>query len=153
MTTVTFDEIAESRSALADYPEALIALDIIEECDGNLEEAASEILIEAGGEGADRGPEFLEQLARKLRRVICQEEFQAAFVDGFSADLLGRLVPAVMAELALAMSGTWPVALAVAVVMYLLKREIKGFCEGDGQKESEPDDNSDGSNGGDSGVT
>ncbi len=151
MTTVTFEEIAQSRSALADYPEALDALQILEDVDGNLEDAVDVTLTEAGVSITIRGrgsEEFIEQLAQKLRPVICQEEFLAVFVDGLSADLLGMLVPALMTELA--MSGTLPAALGLYIVMYLLKRNIKRFCEGnddaDDKKESEPDGDADGSN-------
>ena len=165
MTTITPEEIAQSRSALADYPEALDALQIIEDVDGNLEDAVDVILIEAAVSRTREPAEFIEQQARNLRRVICQEEFQDAFVDGFSADLLGMLVPLLMAELAI--SGALPAALAVAIVMYLLKGNIKRFCEGDSdaddkkesepesdgdvddKNESKPDDDGDGTNGGD----
>lgn len=129
MITITPEEIAQSRSALADYPDALDALQIIEDVDGNLEDAVDVILVEAAVSRTREPAEFIEQQARNLRRVICQEEFQDTFVDGFSADLLGMLVPVLMAELAI--SGALPAALAVAIVMYLLKGNIKRFCEGD----------------------
>jgi hypothetical protein len=133
MTIVTSDEIAQSVCALADYPEALAALQIIKECGGNLEDAAEAIVIEAGAEGTARGDgfgkgaEFIERLAQKCHRIICQDDFRSAFVDGFSANVLKLLVPVVMT--ALAASSPLPVALAVAVVMYLLKRGIKRFCQ------------------------
>jgi hypothetical protein len=104
MTTVTSNEIALSRSALADYPEASDTLKIIEECGGNLEDAFEVLMVESESEGEGTRLGFgtsLEQLAQKCRDVICQEEFQEEIVDGFSRELLNGLVPIVAAQLTL----------------------------------------------------
>ena len=48
MTTLTFAEIAQLRQQLADYPEALDALQSIEDCDGDLADAALSLALKAG---------------------------------------------------------------------------------------------------------
>ncbi len=40
MTIVTESEIERYRLQLAEYPDALKALDLLEDCEGNLEDAA-----------------------------------------------------------------------------------------------------------------
>jgi hypothetical protein len=47
MTTLTPEEISFFRSALANFPEASATFQIIEECDGNLEDATEVLVIEA----------------------------------------------------------------------------------------------------------
>jgi hypothetical protein len=128
MTIVTFEEIAQFRSDLSDYPEANYALQIIEECKGDLEEAFEVIIIEDGEE--IKGLEFkvsLEKLAQKCRNVICKEEFKEEIVDGFCRELLTGLVPVVTAQLTL--MGNFPVALSIPIVIFVIKIGIKNFCK------------------------
>lgn len=132
MTTVTPAEISHARSILGDDPSAISALQVIEECEGILEDAFDVLIVESGAaREADRQGigTSLEQFAQKCRNVICQEEFQEEIVDGFSRDLLNTLIPIVTAQLAL--MGNLPVALAIPVVMYILKLGIKRYCKSD----------------------
>ncbi|NES76673.1 MULTISPECIES: hypothetical protein [unclassified Okeania] len=129
MTTVTSEEITQSRSALSD-DQASHALKVIEECEGNLEDAFEVLMIESESEEGVKGLEFslsLEQLALKCRDVICEQEFREEILDGFSRELLNGLVPVVSAELTL--MGNLPAALAIPVVMFVIKRGIKSFCK------------------------
>lgn len=121
MTTVTPEEIAQYRSELADYPEALTALNAIERCKGNLEAAAKLIAIEETDEEVDTraDSDYLDKLAQKCRRVICQKEF----ID----DLMTGLLTAAITSLAT--SGNIPAALATPVVIYLAKVGVKKFCQ------------------------
>ena len=128
MTTVTSEEIAQSRSALSDCPEASDALKVIEECEGDLEAAFKVLMIESKED--TRKLDFkpsLVKLALKCRDVICKEDFQEEIVDGFSRELLNTLVPIVTAQLTL--MGNLPAALAIPIVMFVIKRNIKTFCE------------------------
>jgi putative aminopeptidase FrvX len=77
MITVTPEEITEFRSQFADNPEALAALDAIEECKGNLEAAAQLIAVKTTDEEVSlRGDsDYLEKLAQKLSKIICEENF------------------------------------------------------------------------------
>ncbi|NJM74359.1 MAG: hypothetical protein HC862_32325 [Scytonema sp. RU_4_4] len=120
MLTVTPEEITQFRSQLADSPEALAALDAIEECKGNLEAAAQLIAVETTDQEVSlRGDsDYLEKLAQKLSKIICQEEFD---------ELMTGVLTAAIATLAA--SGNIPVALATPVVIYVAKIGVKKFCE------------------------
>jgi hypothetical protein len=120
MITVTPEEISQFRSQLADSPEALAALDAIEECKGNLEVAAQLIAVETTDEEVSlrANSNYLEKLAQKLSKIICQEEFKEM--------MTGVLT---MAIATLAASGNIPVALATPVVIYVAKIKVKDFCE------------------------
>jgi len=120
MITVTPEEITQFRSQLADSPEALAALDAIEECKGNLEEAAKLIVVETTDtEVSLRGDSnYLEKLVQKLSNIICQEEFD---------DLMTGVLTAAIATLAA--SGNIPIALATPVIIYVAKIGTKKFCE------------------------
>ncbi|BAZ69354.1 hypothetical protein NIES4106_41260 [Fischerella sp. NIES-4106] len=120
MITVTPEEITEFRSQLADNPEALAALDAIEECKGNLEAAAQLIAVETTDEEVSlRGDsDYLEKLAQKLSKIICEENFN---------ELMTGVLTAAIATLAA--SGNIPVALATPVVIYVAKIGTKKFCE------------------------
>ena len=103
-------------------------LDIIEECKGNLETAVEVLLIKYGEE-VKRSDfrDSLEDLAEKCRDVICQEEFQEEMVDGFSRELLTALMFVVIQKLGT--MGDLSTALAIAIVMFVIKRKIKIFCQ------------------------
>jgi len=120
MITVTPEEISQFRSQLADSPEALEALDAIEKCQGNLEAAAQLIAVETTDtEVSLRGDSnYLDHLAQKLSKIICQEEFD---------DLMTGVLTAAIATLAA--SGNIPVALATPVLIYVAKIGKKQFCE------------------------
>lgn len=120
MITVTPEEITQFRSQLADSPEALAALDAIEECKGNLEAATQLIAVETTDtEVSLRGDSnYLEKLAQKLSKIICQEEFD---------DLMTGVLTAAIATLAA--SGNIPIALATPVIIYVAKIGTKKFCE------------------------
>ncbi|MBE9212845.1 hypothetical protein IQ247_09090 [Plectonema cf. radiosum LEGE 06105] len=120
MITVTPEEISQFRTQLADNPEALAALDAIEECKGNLEAAAQLIAVETTeAEVSLRGDSnYLEKLAQKLSKIICQEEFD---------ELMAGVLTTAIATLAV--SGNIPAALATPVVIYVAKIGKKQFCE------------------------
>ncbi|MBF2008911.1 hypothetical protein ACF3DV_11720 [Chlorogloeopsis fritschii PCC 9212] len=122
MIIVTPEEISQFRSQLADNPEALAALDAIEECKGNLEAATQLIAVETTdaevGFKAKEDSNYLENLAQKLSKIICQEEFK---------ELMTGVLTAAIATLAA--SGNIPVALATPVVIYVAKIKVKDFCE------------------------
>jgi hypothetical protein len=120
MITVTPEEISQFRSQLADSPDALAALDAIEECKGNLEAAAQLIAVETTDtEVSLRGDSnYLENLAQKLSKIICQEEFD---------ELMTGVLTAAIATLAA--SGNIPVALATPVIIYVAKIGVKKFCK------------------------
>ena len=119
MTTVTSQEIAQFRSQLADNPKAMEALDLIEDCEGDLEDAAMTLAIKAGQEPERANSEWLDALARKWRAVICQEEFRDNLLDGSVKEMMEHLktMPA------------FPQILATPVLIYVRKQGVNNFCE------------------------
>ena len=119
MTIVTSQEIAQFRSELANNPEAMIALDAIEDCEGDLEDAAIALAIRAGQQPQRDNSEWLDALARKCRAVICQKEFREDLLDGSFAPVVGYL----------AATPLLPGILATPVLMYVVRKGINDFCE------------------------
>ncbi len=117
-TKISDQEIAQYRQQFADYPEALDALDLIAESDGDLQESASLLALETGV-SITRNRNILDELAQKCRQIVCDD----AFID----DLMGGLLTAGVATLAA--SGQIPAAVATPVVIYLTKTGVKNWCK------------------------
>jgi hypothetical protein len=118
MTIVTSQEIAQFRSELANNPEAMKALDVIEDCEGDLEDAAIALAIRAGQQPQRDNAEWLDALARKCRAVICQKEFREDLLNGSFAPVIGYL----------AATPLLPGILATPVLMYVVRQGVKSFC-------------------------
>lgn len=116
MTVLTQEEIIRFRTQLAAYPEALMALDVVEECGGYLEDAITVIMMRETGAEPDRG---LNEVLEKCRKVVCQEEFRNDLLGG----LLGVAIEPVAASVGI------PLGIATAVVMYAYKKGINQFCD------------------------
>ncbi len=118
MTTVTSQEIAQFRSQLADDPRAMEALDLIEDCEGDLEDAAMTLAIKAGQEPERANSEWLDALARKWRAVICEEDFRQDLSNGSIEKMMAHLytMPA------------FPKILATPVLIYVFKQGVNNFC-------------------------
>ncbi|MBN3939422.1 MULTISPECIES: hypothetical protein [unclassified Nostoc] len=119
MTKVTSQEIAQFRSQLADDPSDMEALDLIEDCDGDLEDAAMTLAIRAGQQPERANSEWLDALARKWRVVICEQEYRE--------DLLNTSLVKMMEHLKT--TPTFPKILATPVLLYVLKQGVNNFCE------------------------
>ncbi|BCL35574.1 hypothetical protein [Nostoc sp. MS1] len=119
MTTVTSQEIALFRSQLADDLGAMEALDLIEDCEGDLEDAAMTLAIKAGQEPERANAEWLDALARKWRAVICEQEFRNDLLNGSITKMLAHLQT----------MPTFPKILATPVLLYILKQGVDNFCE------------------------
>ncbi|MCP2728702.1 hypothetical protein [Limnofasciculus baicalensis] len=119
MMIVTAEEIAQYRAQLADYPEALEALDVIEKCEGDLEDAALVVAKRAKIEVV-RAPKWLDEYAKQLREVLCRKEFRE--------DLLNNSFNVVVAYLFLN-PPTIPLAMITPVLIYVTKRGLNQWCE------------------------
>ncbi|HLP88647.1 MAG TPA: hypothetical protein VK184_08680 [Nostocaceae cyanobacterium] len=119
MTKVTSQEIAKFRSCLADDPQAMEALDLIEDCDGDLEDAAMTLAIRVGQQPEITNSEWLDALARKWRAVICEK--------GYREDLVSGSIQGMMTHLQSIPS--FPKILAAPVLIYVLKQGVNSFCE------------------------
>ncbi|WP_414619896.1 hypothetical protein [Calothrix sp. CCY 0018] len=119
MTTVTSQEIAQFRSKFANYPPALQALDLIEDCDGDLEDAAMTLAIKAGQQPEIGNSEWLDSLAKKWRSLICQQEWRADLAEGSVDKLIEQIQK----------TPTFPTVLVTPVLLYVFKQGIPEFCE------------------------
>lgn len=119
MTQVNLAEIAEFRAQLADYPRALEALQTIEDCEGDLEDAAMTLAIRAGLQPEIANAEWLDVLARKCRAVICRREFRDDLLRGKYTQVVAYL----------AATNICPALLAIPVTMYVVRQGVTDFCQ------------------------
>jgi hypothetical protein len=114
--TVTAEEIDRFREQLKNDPEALAALDTIQECEGNLEEAARSIATAAGNTEVES--DLLEQLSSRCRSVICQEDMK-------------EKLPVLIAAIAgfLASSSGFPSRLATPIALFAIEKGSENFCD------------------------
>ena len=119
MTTVTTEEIANFRSTFADYPQALQALDLISDCDGDLEDAAMTLAIKAGQQPELANSEWLDSLAKKWRSLICQQEWRGDLLEGSVDKLMEQIQK----------TPTFPNVLITPVLLYVFKQGITDFCQ------------------------
>ncbi|WP_315787014.1 hypothetical protein [Fischerella sp. JS2] len=119
MTKVTAQEIAQFRSQLAENPTVMEALDVIEDCDGDLEDATMTLAIRAGQQPETGNSEWLDALAKKWRTVICEQGFREDLLQGSVQEIMGQLKTI----------SAFPQILATPVLMYVLKQGVNTFCE------------------------
>ncbi len=119
MTIVNSEEIAQFRSKLSNYPEAMKALNAIEDCEGDLEDAAISLAIQAGQQPQRENAEWLDALARKCRAVICQQEFRDDLLKGSYRSVFRYLLETPML----------PKILITPVLMYVVSKGVENFCE------------------------
>lgn len=117
MFMITSQEIARYRSELADDLQALKALDAIEDCEGDVEDAAISLAIQAGQE-PNTSDNWLEGLAKRCRVAVCEKEFREDLLNGSLKGAVGYLVGAKLC----------PAILAAPVVIYVVKTGVNDFC-------------------------
>jgi hypothetical protein len=116
---VSFAEIARLRAQLLEYPDALIALETISDCEGDLEDAAMSLAIRAGQQPELNNSDWLPALAKKCRAVLCQDSLRVDLINGNWATALHLLQT----------SKLCPNVLAVPVLLYIDNLGIDRFCE------------------------
>lgn len=116
MITVTPEEISQFRSQLADIPQAIDALDTIEECEGYLDDAIPLLVMRETAQEADRS---LNDWLEKCRQFICQEDVRDALESGLIAPVVEPL----------AISAGIPVGTATALSVLVFKLGAKKFCK------------------------
>ena len=115
---VTPEEIVQFRAELANYSEALAALDELADCEGNLEDAAISLAIQVGQE-PDTNDRWIEGLAKRWRHVICDNSLRENLEQGAIANAL----------LLMTEHTTLPLKLATPVTIYVLKTGVGDFCQ------------------------
>ncbi len=116
MPSLTLSEITYYRSQLADYPDALLALDEIVVCDGDLEDATINLALSVG-QRPDR-TDWLEGLAKRYRVAICQENLRNELSQGHIIPVINHLISTKIG----------PDILVFPVVLYVLKTGVDHFC-------------------------
>ena len=115
---VTPEEIEQFRAELANYSEALAALDELADCEGDLEDAAISLAIQVGQE-PDTNDRWIEGLAKRWRHVICRDSLKENLELGATANAL----------LLMTEHTTLPLKLATPVTIYVLKTGVADFCQ------------------------
>lgn len=118
MIRLTSDEIGQYRVELADNPVALRALDMIEDCEGDLEDAAIALALQVGQE-PDRSDDWLDGLAKRWRVFLCQTGVKDVLLTGSIAKVITLLA----SETAI------PEILATPVVLYTIRVGLEDFCK------------------------
>ena len=118
---VTAEEIAQFRAELADNPQALADLDMIDRCDGDLEYAAIRLvrrsnidIVRAEGES------FWQQAITQARQLICHDHIRQDIAPNILGGLVGLL----------ATSGN-PVLVVVAtpLAIHVFRETLDNFCD------------------------
>ncbi len=118
MIVLSPEDIIQLRAQLTDSPEAIEALQEIEDCDGDIEDAAISLALKAGQE-PDTNEEWLVSFSKRYRHIVCQATFREAITTGQLSTLIHDLV-----------EGTdCPPLIAPAVAIYVFKSGVTDFCD------------------------
>jgi len=109
---VTAEEIVLYQEKFEGNPEALKALDVVQECKGYLEDAHTLLLMRETGIAPDRAIK-LSQLAEQCRSVICKDGREDV-LEMFN--VVASFLPP-------------PSSQALTVVLYVVKIGTKKFCQ------------------------
>jgi hypothetical protein len=118
MIIISPEELAQYRSQVSSNEIALKALDMIEDCEGDLEDAAIALALQAGQE-PDRSEQWLDGLAKRWRVFLCQTGIKEALQAGTVNNAISLLA----AETSI------PSILATPVVLYISKTGVEDFCK------------------------
>jgi hypothetical protein len=119
MPTVTPAQLAQLREQLASYPPALTALQEIEDCEGDIADAAMSLAIRAGQLPQEDNSAWLADLAKRCRSLICDEIPR----DNLQKGAIDKVI------LAIANAQLIPAILATPVVLSVLAEGLDNFCE------------------------
>ncbi|MDJ0718804.1 MAG: hypothetical protein QNJ54_32025 [Prochloraceae cyanobacterium] len=112
-TQLTPEQVQQYKEQFQDYPQVLEALEVIEECEGNLDESLILISLRKTGVEPERMKLDLEKLAQQARSIVCAAPTRTTI------ELINILSGAF---------GTY--GIAVAVFIYILnKYALEKFCQ------------------------
>ena len=111
--------ITELQAQFVNIPEALVSLETIADCEGDLEDAAMALAIRAGQQPDINNSEWLNGLAKKCRVAICVSEFRNDMVDGSFITLFHHFVEVKVC----------PKVLILPVLLYVHEQGVNKFCE------------------------
>ncbi|WP_448572862.1 hypothetical protein [Trichothermofontia sp.] len=118
---ITPAEIDDLRSQLADQAQALEALAVIADCEGDLGDAAIVLALRAQQSPEEAGEDWLASLAKRCRPLLCEANVQA--------DLQANQWSLAFAQV---LASQWvPPLLVLPVVLYAVKTGLDRFCPSD----------------------
>lgn len=125
---LTPEQIERYRAELADNPDALTALDVIEEWEGDLADAAESLAIRNGIEGVEDRADlrWFVIVLKKCRDSICQAKYEI---------WREKIVPALIPPLADIIAGSFMCPpgvaglLATPVAIYIQEEGMDKFCQ------------------------
>ena len=127
-TQLTSEQIAQYRIEFADNENALIALDVIEEWEGDLADAAESIATRNGIEGVEDNADFrwFVIVLNKCRDSICQPKY-----ENLREKYLPVLIPPLTDVIAGCFMCTPGVAglLSAIVTVYIQEEGMDKFCQ------------------------
>jgi hypothetical protein len=111
--------IEELQVQFADIPDAIVSLETIVDCEGDLEDAAMTLAIRVGQQPDLNNSEWLDGLAKKCRVAVCRSEFRNDMVDGNFMPLFQHFIQAKIC----------PKLLILPVLLYVHERGVNRFCQ------------------------
>ena len=117
MIILSPEDITHFKSSLSEYPEAQKAMQEIEDCDGDLEDAAISLALRAGQE-PDTNEQWLASFSKRYRHIACQSQFRPALIDAQTKGLVDYL----------SNKTDCPALLAAPVAIYISKSDVANFC-------------------------
>jgi hypothetical protein len=111
--------IEELQVQFVDIPDAMVSLETIVDCEGDLEDAAMALAIRVGQQPDINNSEWLDGLAKKCRVAICRSEFRNDMVDGKFMPLFQHFVHAKIC----------PSLLILPVLLSVHERGVNRFCQ------------------------
>jgi hypothetical protein len=116
---IDLQTIAELQVQFANIPDALVSLETIVDCEGDLEDAAIALAIRVGQQPDITNSEWLKGLAKKHRVAICQSEFRNDMVEGNFMPLYQHFLTIKIC----------PKLLILPVLLYVHESGVNRFCQ------------------------
>ncbi|OBQ41701.1 MAG: hypothetical protein AN485_01440 [Anabaena sp. MDT14b] len=125
---LTSEQIAKYRSELADNSDFLAALDVIEEWDGDLADAAESIATRNGIEGVEDNADmrWFVAVLNKCRESICQQRYEI---------VREKIVPALIPTLTEMVAASFlcppgiATLLSTPIAIYVQEEGMNKFCQ------------------------
>jgi hypothetical protein len=122
---LTSEQIAKYRVELSEHPDFLAALDVIEEWDGDLADAAESIATRNGIEGVEDNTDFrwFVIVLDKCRDSICQPKLREKYLPALIPTLTGIIVGYLICSPQVAG------ILSTIVAVYIQEQGLDKFCQ------------------------
>jgi hypothetical protein len=113
---LTSQEISYYRDQLGECEPAMMALDIIEDAEGDLEDGATSIALSIG-QAIDR-VDWLDGWAKRCRVAICEKNLRSDLQDNYIENAVNYILEKKIC----------PPLLVTPVIIYVIKQGIDEFC-------------------------